>query len=62
MNGPLSPELLRKTNAFWLAANYLNITEDEIGMKKLLEQFSILGGIAGHVAPETPDRTFESGG
>lgn len=40
---------------------YPNITEDEIGMKKLFKQFSFPGGISSHVAPETPGSINEGG-
>lgn len=33
---------------------YPNISQDEVGMKKLFKQFSFPGGIPSHVAPETP--------
>lgn len=33
---------------------YPNISEDTEGMKRLFKQFSFPGGIASHVAPETP--------
>ncbi|HQR38508.1 MAG TPA: phosphoketolase, partial [Blastocatellia bacterium] len=33
---------------------YPNISQDEDGMKRLFKQFSFPGGIASHVAPETP--------
>ena len=40
---------------------YPNITEDEVGMKKLFQQFSFPGGIPSHVAPETPGSIHEGG-
>ena len=40
---------------------YPNISEDEIGMKKLFKQFSFPGGIPSHVAPETPGSINEGG-
>ena len=40
---------------------YPNITEDEIGLKKLFKQFSFPGGISSHVAPETPGSINEGG-
>ena len=40
---------------------YPNITEDEAGLKKLFKQFSFPGGIASHVAPETPGSINEGG-
>jgi xylulose-5-phosphate/fructose-6-phosphate phosphoketolase len=40
---------------------YPNITEDEVGMKKLFTQFSFPGGIPSHVAPETPGSIHEGG-
>ena len=40
---------------------YPNITQDEMGMKKLFKQFSFPGGIPSHVAPETPGSINEGG-
>jgi len=40
---------------------YPDITEDEIGMKKLFKQFSFPGGISSHVAPEVPGSIHEGG-
>ena len=40
---------------------YPNITQDEIGLKKLFKQFSFPGGISSHVAPETPGSINEGG-
>lgn len=40
---------------------YPNITQDEVGMKKLFKQFSFPGGIPSHVAPETPGSIHEGG-
>ena len=40
---------------------YPNISRDEEGMKKLFKQFSFPGGIASHVAPETPGSINEGG-
>src|SRR5574344_557436 len=40
---------------------YPDITEDEIGMKKLFKQFSFPGGVSSHVAPETPGSINEGG-
>lgn len=40
---------------------YPNITQDEIGMKRLFKQFSFPGGIPSHVAPETPGSIHEGG-
>jgi xylulose-5-phosphate/fructose-6-phosphate phosphoketolase len=40
---------------------YPNISQDEEGMKKLFKQFSFPGGIASHVAPETPGSINEGG-
>src|ERR1043166_7686281 len=40
---------------------YPNISQDEIGMKKLFKQFSFPGGIPSHVAPETPGSINEGG-
>ena len=40
---------------------YPDITQDEIGMKKLFTQFSFPGGIPSHVAPETPGSIHEGG-
>src|SRR5215216_3169517 len=40
---------------------YPNISQDEIGMKRLFKQFSFPGGIPSHVAPETPGSINEGG-
>ena len=40
---------------------YPNISQDEVGMKRLFKQFSFPGGIPGHVAPETPGSIHEGG-
>jgi xylulose-5-phosphate/fructose-6-phosphate phosphoketolase len=40
---------------------YLNISQDENGMKRLFKQFSFPGGIPSHVAPETPGSIHEGG-
>ena len=40
---------------------YPNISEDIEGMKRLFKQFSFPGGIASHVAPETPGSIHEGG-
>ncbi len=40
---------------------YPNITEDEVGLKRLFKQFSFPGGIPSHVAPETPGSIHEGG-
>ena len=40
---------------------YPNITQDEIGLKKLFKQFSFPGGISSHVAPTTPGSIHEGG-
>jgi xylulose-5-phosphate/fructose-6-phosphate phosphoketolase len=40
---------------------YPNITQDEVGMKRLFKQFSFPGGIPSHVAPETPGSIHEGG-
>jgi xylulose-5-phosphate/fructose-6-phosphate phosphoketolase len=40
---------------------YPNISQDEMGMKKLFKQFSFPGGIPSHVAPETPGSINEGG-
>ena len=49
----------------WLDGSYTevypNITRDEEGMQKLFKQFSFPGGIASHVAPETPGSINEGG-
>jgi xylulose-5-phosphate/fructose-6-phosphate phosphoketolase len=49
----------------WLDGSYTeiypNITQDIAGMKKLFKQFSFPGGIASHVAPETPGSINEGG-
>jgi phosphoketolase len=38
---------------------YQNISADEEGMRRLFTQFSFLGGIPSHVAPETPGSIHE---
>jgi hypothetical protein len=40
---------------------YLNVTQDEAGLKKLFEQFSFPGGISSHVAPTTLGSIHEGG-
>ena len=49
----------------WLDGSYTevypNITQDKDGMKKLFKQFSFLGGVPSHVAPETPGSINEGG-
>ena len=40
---------------------YPNVSQDEEGMKRLFKQFSFPGGIASHVAPETPGSINEGG-
>src|SRR5246500_5670359 len=40
---------------------YPNVSLDEQGMKRLFTQFSFLGGIPSHVAPETPGSIHEGG-
>jgi len=40
---------------------YPNITQDEVGLKKLFMQFSFPGGISSHVAPTTPGSIHEGG-
>jgi len=40
---------------------YPNISQDEVGMKKLFKQFSFPGGIPSHVAAETPGSIHEGG-
>ena len=49
----------------WLDGSYTeiypNITRDEEGMQKLFKQVSFPGGIASHVAPETPGSINEGG-
>jgi xylulose-5-phosphate/fructose-6-phosphate phosphoketolase len=40
---------------------YTNISQDELGMKRLFKQFSFPGGIPSHVAPETPGSIHEGG-
>ncbi|MBQ2095522.1 MAG: phosphoketolase family protein, partial [Firmicutes bacterium] len=49
----------------WLDGSYTevypNITQDADGMKKLFKQFSFPGGIASHLAPETPGSINEGG-
>lgn len=40
---------------------YPDISEDEIGLKKLFKQFSFPGGIPSHVSPECPGSIHEGG-
>ncbi len=40
---------------------YPNVSQDEVGMKRLFTQFSFPGGIPSHVAPETPGSIHEGG-
>ena len=40
---------------------YPNITQDEVGLKKLFKQFSFPGGIPSHVSPECPGSIHEGG-
>jgi xylulose-5-phosphate/fructose-6-phosphate phosphoketolase len=40
---------------------YPNISQDELGLKKLFKQFSFPGGISSHVAPTTPGSIHEGG-
>ena len=40
---------------------YPNITQDEVGLKKLFTQFSFPGGIPSHVSPECPGSIHEGG-
>jgi xylulose-5-phosphate/fructose-6-phosphate phosphoketolase len=40
---------------------YPNISQDEIGLKRLFTQFSFPGGIPSHAAPETPGSIHEGG-
>lgn len=40
---------------------YPEITQDEVGLKKLFKQFSFPYGISSHVAPETPGSINEGG-
>jgi xylulose-5-phosphate/fructose-6-phosphate phosphoketolase len=41
--------------------HYPNVTQDEVGMRRLFKQFSFPGGIPSHVAPETPGSINEGG-
>jgi xylulose-5-phosphate/fructose-6-phosphate phosphoketolase len=40
---------------------YPEVSQDELGMKKLFTQFSFPGGVPSHVAPETPGSINEGG-
>jgi xylulose-5-phosphate/fructose-6-phosphate phosphoketolase len=40
---------------------YPDISQDEVGLKKLFTQFSFPGGISSHVAPTTPGSIHEGG-
>jgi xylulose-5-phosphate/fructose-6-phosphate phosphoketolase len=49
----------------WLEGTYSevypDISQNELGMKRLFKQFSFPGGIPSHVAPETPGSIHEGG-
>jgi xylulose-5-phosphate/fructose-6-phosphate phosphoketolase len=49
----------------WLEGTYSevypDISQDEVGMRRLFKQFSFPGGIPSHVAPETPGSIHEGG-
>jgi xylulose-5-phosphate/fructose-6-phosphate phosphoketolase len=51
--------------AAWLEGTYseiyADVSQDEVGMKRLFTQFSFPGGIPSHVAPETPGSIHEGG-
>jgi xylulose-5-phosphate/fructose-6-phosphate phosphoketolase len=40
---------------------YPDVSQDEVGMKRLFKQFSFPGGISSHVAPTTPGSIHEGG-
>ena len=40
---------------------YPNVSQDEVGLKRLFKQFSFPGGISSHVAPTTPGSIHEGG-
>ena len=40
---------------------YPDVSQDEVGMRKLFKQFSFPGGISSHVAPTTPGSIHEGG-
>jgi len=40
---------------------YPNVSQDEVGLKRLFKQFSFPGGIPSHVAPQTPGSINEGG-
>src|SRR5467141_3498142 len=40
---------------------YPNVSQDEVGLKRLFTQFSFPGGIPSHVSPETPGSIHEGG-
>ena len=40
---------------------YPDISQDEVGLRRLFKQFSFPGGIPSHVAPETPGSIHEGG-
>ena len=40
---------------------YPNISQDEIGLKRLFTQFSYPGGISSHASPQTPGSIHEGG-
>ncbi len=56
------PALVANT---WLEGTYSeyypNVSQDEVGMRRLFKQFSFPGGIPSHVAPETPGSIHEGG-
>ena len=49
----------------WLKGTYSeaypHVSQNELGMQRLFEQFSFPGGIPSHVAPETPGTIHEGG-
>jgi len=61
MNTPLSPEELRKTNAYWRAANYLSVAQiylyDNPLLKQPLKQSHIKPTLLGHWGT-TPGQNF----
>src|ERR671934_20213 len=58
---PLDPGQLAALDRYWRAANYLSVSQNEAGMRRLFRQFSYPGGVPSHTAPETPGSINEGG-
>ncbi|TKJ24813.1 phosphoketolase family protein [Blastococcus sp. CCUG 61487] len=55
--GPVAAAWLEGTYSHY----YPDVSQDEVGMRRLFTQFSFPGGIPSHVAPETPGSIHEGG-